>query len=180
MLEPIRGRASTDTTSTSRFPTPGSLSTNRGLSPFIPRLPTSPMALDINTTAVRDADPVALPTQAGNRAAHNPPGGSWLEPAGVGPPTPVFVGPSAKGVIIGATLIAVSASVAKYLTIREGMKLRLEVLTNNVLNPPNSNNPAANISNTASAGVISAQSLDGIKQDDAGPRRIQLQLRLEF
>ena len=120
------------------------------------------------------------PNQLANAAIENPSRDRWFNPAAFAPPTPGFFGTSAKGVIIGPTLIAISGSVAKYFTIREGMKLRLEVLTNNILNHPNYNQPAANISNTASAGVISAQSLDGIKQDDAGPRRIQLQLRLEF
>src|SRR5260370_21729674 len=104
----------------------------------------------------------------------------WFKPAAFTAPPPGSFGTLAKGVIIGPSLIALGASVQKFFAISETKSLRLEILTNNWLNHPNYNQPAANISNAASVGVISAQSLDGIKQDDSGPRRILLQLRFEL
>jgi len=120
------------------------------------------------------------PNQVATAALTNPTRDLWFNPAAFTAPTPGFFGNSAKGVIIGPSLIALGASLQKFIAVTETKSLRLEILTNNWLNRPNYNQPAANISNAATVGVISAQSHDGIKQDDSGPRRILLQLRFEF
>jgi len=132
------------------------------------------------TSSSTPAQVTIRPNQLANAKLDNPTRDRWFNPAAFSAPTPGFFGTSAKGVIIGPTLVALGASLQKYVTIREGVTARLEVLTNNWLNHPNYGQPAANISNTASAGVISSQSLDGIKQDDAGPRRLLLHFRIEF
>ena len=120
------------------------------------------------------------PNQIANPALANPTKDVWFNAAAFTAPTAGSFGSAAKGTIIGPTLVALSFSLQKYVTIREGLTARLELLTNNWLNHPNYGQPAANISNTASVGVITSQSLDGIKQDDAGPRRILVHIRIEF
>jgi hypothetical protein len=120
------------------------------------------------------------PNQVADPALANPTKDRWFNPAAFTAPIPGSFGSSAKGVIIGPTLISLGFSLQKYVTIREGVTARLELLTNNWINHPNYAQPAANISNVSSVGVITSQSLDGIKQDDAGPRRILLHIRIEF
>lgn len=120
------------------------------------------------------------PNQIADPALANPTRDRWFNPAAFAPPTPGSFGSAAKGVIIGPNLVALGGSLQKFIPLGEGRSLRLEILTNNWLNHPNYNQPAANISNTGSVGVISGQGLDGQKQDDAGPRRILLQARFEF
>jgi len=132
------------------------------------------------TSSSTPAQVTIRPNQIANAAIDNPTRDRWFNPAAFTAPTPGSFGSSAKGVIIGPSLIALGGSVQKFFSLGERKSLRLEILTNNLGNHPNYNQPAANISNAATAGVISAQSLDGIKQDDAGPRRILMQIRIEF
>ena len=132
------------------------------------------------TSSSTSAQVTIRPNQITNAALANPTKDRWFDPAVFTAPTPGYFSSSAKGVIVGPTLIALGASLQKYVTIREGLTARLEVLTNNWINHPNYAQPAANISNSGAVSVITSQSLDGIKQDDAGPRRILLQFRIEF
>jgi hypothetical protein len=104
----------------------------------------------------------------------------WFDSNAFTAPSPGTFGSSAKGVIVGPNLISLGASLQKFITYRERLRIRLELLTNNYINHPNYGAPATNISNKSSSGVITSQSLDGIKQDDAGPRRLVMQMRIEF
>lgn len=132
------------------------------------------------TSSSTPAQVTIRPNQIANPALDNPTKDRWFNPAAFTAPTPGYFGSASKGAIIGPNLVALGASLQKYITIKERVTVRLELLTNNWLNHPNYAQPAANISNTGSVGVISSQSLDGIKQDDAGPRRVLLHLRIEF
>lgn len=74
-------------------------------------------------------------------------------------------------------------SVAKYFTIRERARLRLEFLATNTLNHPNYADPSDNartITQTGAAGVITNVTDRNAKFDTAIPREIQAQLRLEW
>jgi hypothetical protein len=89
-------------------------------------------------------------------------------------------GNSAKGVIYGAPANVLHATIAKIFTFRERIRLRLELLATNALNHPNYLDPNMNISQAATAGVITASMNRNQKFDSAIPRELQAQIRVEW
>src|SRR5947199_5764827 len=61
------------------------------------------------------------PNQIANAKLDNATKDRWFNPAAFTAPNPGSFGSSAKGVIIGPTLVALGFSLQKYVTIREGV-----------------------------------------------------------
>jgi hypothetical protein len=72
------------------------------------------------------------------------------------------------------------ATIAKQILLKERLRIRLELLANNALNHPNYMDANTNITNLATAGVITATMDRNAKFDSAVPRELQLQLRVEW
>ena len=88
-------------------------------------------------------------------------------------------GTSGKGVIYGTPVNVLHGSLAKVFTPRERVRIRLELLGNNVLNHPNYRDPNLVINAAGTAGVITQYMDRNTKFDSAIPREMQLQLRVE-
>jgi Carboxypeptidase regulatory-like domain/TonB dependent receptor len=94
-------------------------------------------------------------------------------------PTPVGagrIGNAGVGILEGPGTIAVSAGLARAVTIREHFRLRFEATFTNVLNHTNYAPPATNVSSPSTFGVLDAQQT----AENAGNRTGQLALRLDF
>jgi hypothetical protein len=103
----------------------------------------------------------------------------WFDPAAFAAPQPGRFGTAGKSVIIGPGNIVFDAGVAKRFRIHERARLRLELTATNVFNHPSFGNPAINISNAATAGVISGVK-DSSDLDQSGARAFRTALRLEW
>jgi Carboxypeptidase regulatory-like domain len=106
----------------------------------------------------------------------------WFdESAFSGPPIGRF-GNSAKGVINGPNVNIWHMGLFKSFDIRENIRLRWELTSTNFFNHPNYSNPATNISQAASIGVISG--VGGVNGqstgDQPGARNFRMGLRLEW
>jgi hypothetical protein len=103
----------------------------------------------------------------------------WYNPAAFAAPQPGAFGTSSRGVIIGPPEAILSSALQKYFSIRERAKLRVELMASNVLNHcGHLSNPDLNISNVATAGVITAAAPG--RADGNWPRQVQIILRLEW
>jgi len=94
-------------------------------------------------------------------------------------PTPVGagrIGNAGVGILEAPGTVAVSAGLAKAMTIHENLKLRFEATFTNVLNHTNYAPPATNISSPSTFGILNAQQT----AENAGNRTGQLALRLDF
>jgi len=103
----------------------------------------------------------------------------WFDVSAFTAPSPGAFGTSGAGVIIGPNQNVLHGGVIKYLPVWERLKMRLELMSTNVLNHPQWSNPLTNISQAAQAGVIT--SVGGVyANDQTGPRNVRLALRLEW
>jgi len=94
-------------------------------------------------------------------------------------PTPVGagrIGNSGVGILEAPGTVAVSAGLAKSMTIHENLRLRFEATFTNILNHTNYAPPATNVSSPSTFGVLDAQQT----AENAGNRTGQLALRLDF
>jgi hypothetical protein len=111
----------------------------------------------------------------------------WFDVSAFGPPSPGSFGTSGPGVIIGPHQNVFDFGLFKVIpAYKERVLVRLEITATNILNHPNYNDPAMNISQAASAGVISgvggASNVSGAGSplDPLGPRTFRTGLRIEF
>jgi len=94
-------------------------------------------------------------------------------------PTPVGagrIGNAGVGILEAPGTVAVSAGLAKAMTIHENLRLRFEATFTNVLNHTNYAPPATNVSSPSTFGILNAQQT----AENAGNRTGQLALRLDF
>jgi carboxypeptidase family protein len=94
-------------------------------------------------------------------------------------PTPVGagrIGNAGVGILEAPGTVAVSAGLAKAMTIHENLRLRFEATFTNILNHTNYAPPATNVSSPSTFGVLDAQQT----AENAGNRTGQLALRLDF
>lgn len=110
----------------------------------------------------------------------NPTVNRWFDVGAFAPPQPGAFGTSAKGVIKGPGINVLHANLAKITSLGERVRLRTEIVANNVLNHPNYQNPNLNISNLALAGVITAVHHRNSNMDTSIPRYMQLVLRIQW
>jgi hypothetical protein len=127
---------------------------------------TTPAQVTIRPNHLRDAN-LADPTT--NR---------WFDPAAFGPPTAGFFGTSAKGVVKGPPSNVWHLGLAKTFKLGERAQLRWDLIAANAFNHPNYANPAMNISNAATVGVISDVAGDVAVLDQSGPRRFRTGLTI--
>lgn len=104
----------------------------------------------------------------------------WFDLGAFAPPQLGSFGSAAKGTILGPGTAVLHNSVAKYFSIRERARLRLEFLATNTLNHPNYGEPNVIITAAGAAGVITNVQDRNLKFDSAIPREIQAQIRLEW
>ena len=110
----------------------------------------------------------------------------WFDPAAFSAPTPGQYGTSGPGVIVGPSLNVWDAGIFKSFSIRERVIVRWELTVVNALNHPNYSDPAVNISQAGSVGVISsvggASNVSGASNplDPSGARAFRTGLRVEF
>jgi hypothetical protein len=87
---------------------------------------------------------------------------------------------SAKGVIIGAPINVVHASLAKSFTLRERLRIKFEALATNLLNHPNWAAPNTSITAGVNSGAVTGVIDRNAKFDSAVTREFQPQLRIEW
>ena len=140
--------------------------------------PTDSISADQTNTDPAASGSIVRPDQIGNPIpAHRSPAQYFDIAAFAHTPTNAGrVGDAQVGSLEAPGTIAVSAGLAKVITLRERYRLRFESTFTNVLNHTNYAPPATNISNPASFGVLYA----GQTAENAGNRTAQLALRLEF
>jgi hypothetical protein len=119
------------------------------------------------------------PDQVGNPALANPSAFRWFNPAAFAVPAAGRYGSSARGVIVGPSLVNLDFGLYKHIPVRDKLQLQLRVTATNVLNHPNLGNPNVDIT---SLNVGKITSLQGDRRDTlgGGPRAIQLGVRLDF
>lgn len=155
---------------------------------------------NINTITLLQTGPYLTPTDSitNDQTNTNPAAdGSIVRPDRVGNPIPAHrspasyfninafaptpanagrVGSAGVGILEAPGTIAVSAGLAKVITLREAWRLRFESTFTNVLNHTNYAPPATNVSNASSFGVLTGAQT----AENAGNRTGQIALRLEF
>lgn len=106
----------------------------------------------------------------------------WFDPTAFAAPPVGRFGTSAKGVIKGPSSSVVHAGLAKWFRIHERVRARAEITATNLFNHPNWNDPATNISSTATVARISGVGGgEGATQyDQAGPRVFRAGFRIEW
>ncbi len=103
----------------------------------------------------------------------------WFDPAAFAAPQPGQFGTASTGTIVGPGNVVFDAGLAKHFRFHERIRLRLELTATNVFNHPNYGNPALNIANAATAGVISTGK-DSSDLDQSGARSFRTAIRLEW
>ena len=103
----------------------------------------------------------------------------WFDPSAFAPPQPGRFGSSSKGVIVGPGNSVFDGGLSKRFSIGERARLRLELTATNLLNHPSYGNPALNIANAATVGVISGGK-DSSDLDQSGARSFRTSVRLEW
>lgn len=106
----------------------------------------------------------------------------WFDATAFGGPPVGRFGNSAKGVIKGPNVNVWHMGLFKSVYLRESVRLRWELTATNFFNHPNYSNPATNISQAASIGVISGVGgVNGASTgDQPGARNFRMGLRLEW
>lgn len=104
----------------------------------------------------------------------------WFDVGAFTAPALGQFGSSGKYVLYGAPVNVLHGTIAKIFSVKERVRIRLELLANNALNHPNYMDPNTNITNLGTAGVITATMDRNFKFDSAVPRELQAQLRVEW
>ncbi len=110
----------------------------------------------------------------------NPQVDQWFDPNGFGRPAVGGFGSSARGVLVGAPVEVLHTGVAKHFIFKERLRLRVEMLANNILNHPNYQDPQLRLDQAGTVGRVTAYMNRNLKFDSSIPRELQLQLRLEW
>lgn len=110
----------------------------------------------------------------------NPTVNRWFDVGAFAAPQLGRFGTSGKGVLYGTPVNVLHGTIAKVFHVKERMRIRVELLANNAMNHPNYLDPNTNISQAATAGVITQTMNRNAKFDSAIPRELQAQLRLEW
>lgn len=102
--------------------------------------------------------------------------GRWFDVSAFGPPAKGSFGSAAKGIIEGPGINSWNMGLQKDLMFGERLpRINLEITAVNMFNRPNYGNPGMNISQAASAGVIT-----GLIGDDYRAREFRAGLRVEW
>jgi hypothetical protein len=144
-----------------------------------------------NTAYTTSATPASVTIRPNCISNPNLPSGQrsiyqWFNLAAFTAPTAGSFGNCGNGVIIGPPANVMDAGLFKAFRVKERMNIRWEITAVNFLNHPNYNDPATNISSTASAGVIAgvggASTVSGASSplDPSGARAFRTGLRIEF
>ncbi len=106
----------------------------------------------------------------------------WFDPTAFAAPARGHFGTSAKGVIKGPSSSVLHAGLAKWFRFHERIRARIEITATNLFNHPNWNDPATNISSTATVATISGVGGgEGATQyDQTGPRSFRAGFRVEW
>ncbi len=149
---------------------------------FLTPLWTGPDPTNTRYTSNSTPPTVTLrPNIVSNPNLSNPTPAQWFNTAAFSAPSPGAFGTSAGGVIIGPGLTMLSSGLQKYFSIGERARLRIDLLAANTLNHLGYlANPALDISNAATAGTITGISNVNLRGDNAGPRQVQINVRLEW
>jgi len=149
---------------------------------FLTPLWTGPDPTNTRFTASSTPPNVTLrPNILANPNLDDPTPARWFNTAAFTAPSPGAFGTSAGGVIIGPSLTMLSSGVQKYFPIHERMRLRVDILADNTLNHLGYlANPVLNISNLGTAGTITGTANVNTRGDNARPRQVQINLRLEW
>jgi hypothetical protein len=141
---------------------------------------TGPDPTGTRFTASRTRPNVTIrPDRLGDGRLDNSAVDRWFDVGAFAAPPLGRFGTSGKGVLYGTPINVLHGSLAKVFTPRERVRIRLELLGNNVLNHPNYRDPNTVI-NSIDAGVITQYMDRNTKFDSAIPREMQLQLRVEW
>lgn len=100
----------------------------------------------------------------------------WFDASAFAVPANGYFGNSAPTILEGPGTANVDLGLYKFVRLREKFLFRLGATATNAFNHPNFGDPALNISSPSTVGTI--RSLQS--RDVAGPRTVQLSLRLEF
>ncbi len=100
----------------------------------------------------------------------------WFDASAFAVPRNGFFGNSAPTIIEGPGTANIDLGLYKFIRVRERLAFRLGASSTNAFNRPNFGNPDMNISSPGTVGKI--RSLQS--RDVAGPRTMQLSLRLDF
>jgi hypothetical protein len=134
------------------------------------------------TTSTTPATVTIRPNQIGDPNTGPKTVQQWFNPAAFTAPSPGQFGTSAVGVIKGPHVNNWDTGLFKSFTIREHVRLRVEMTATNVFNHNNWSNPATNISTLAAVGVITG--VGGVQGsstgDKPGPRTLRAGVRLEW
>jgi hypothetical protein len=134
-----------------------------------------------NTRYTTSATPPVVtirPNALSNPNLTNPSISRWYDVGAFAAPSAGAFGTAAPGGIIGPPISAMGATMKKYFSLRERLKVRLEFVAVNALNHPLWAGPDLNISNTATAGKITA--VGGHGSDTLTTRQVQALVRVEF
>ena len=134
-----------------------------------------------NTRYTTGATPPVVtirPNALANPNLSNPSIAQWYNVGAFAAPSPGTFGTASAGAIIGPPISAMGATMKKYFNFRERAKVRLEFVAVNALNHPLWAAPDLNISNTATAGKITA--VGGHGSDTQTNRQVQVLVRVEW
>ncbi|MGH9658319.1 MAG: TonB-dependent receptor domain-containing protein [Bryobacteraceae bacterium] len=120
------------------------------------------------------------PDRIADGRLENPTVPRWFDVRAFAAPQLGRFGSSGKYVLYGSPVNVLHGTVAKNVVVKERLRVRLELLGNNVLNHPNYMDPVTNITTVGSAGGITALMDRNAKFDSAVNRELQIQLRVEW
>ena len=118
------------------------------------------------------------PNVLANPNLSNPTIARWYNAGAFAAPAAGSFGTAAPGSIIGPPISAMGATMKKYFTFRERLRLRLEFVAINALNHPLWAAPDLTVTDSATAGAITA--VGGHGSDTVTTRQIQLLARVEW
>jgi hypothetical protein len=119
------------------------------------------------------------PNILANPNLSNPTIRQWYNVGAFASPSLGAFGTAPAGAIVGPPISAMGATVKKYFRVRERLRVRLEFVATNALNHPLWNVPDLNVTNTATAGRITALAGHG-SSDSTTTRQVQLLARVEW
>jgi hypothetical protein len=138
------------------------------------------------TTSSAPANVTIRPDCLSNPNLSDPSISHWFNGASFAGPAPGRYGTCGTGVIIGPVVNIWHAGIFKTFTVKERLRVRAELTATNILNHPNYNDPALNISQAGNVGVVSgvgsSSNVSGASTplDPSGARAFRAGLRIEY